>query len=519
MRRLLAARNIGKALILYGALAGGLFALGWWIGNLRLASVFLVVGLLMAATVFWYGPRVILASLGARELQLAESPALHSTVERLALVARVERPKLYLMKDGHPRALSVGRGASASGIAFTQGLVTLLSPAELEGVLAHEMAHARHRDSLVQTPVVLIANWLVEASRIGGFLERALLFVLGPIAASIVQVFLSAKRELAADLRAAEICGSPHPLADALVRIEQAEELVRFQGSPVTEPLYIVNPFEPVGLAAMFSTHPAGWRARRAPARARPRVARPAAGRLGSRDGKTFSRVLVRPCCYGLREGRRTMTRRGRRRSPRSYVAALLSQRRVAPPRIRSRRIRKEGAVHLGSATCRLWRRRSRPHHHPRPHPLEDEPRERLHAPHLHSAGPGRGHSLLDEGSTPATVDQEHGARRRHRCRPLDPVVLPPRRRGGEDQSVDRPLRMAPGPAWCGQAGAPTRASLPALHRRLRRPLNEKGRLAAALSRKTGGDLLSREVALRVPSAQAGLTSLFGMGRGVSPPL
>ena len=83
-----------------------------------------------------------------------------------------------------------------------------------------------------------------------------LLFVLGPVAASIVQVLLSPKRELAADARAAEICGSPHALADALVRIEQAMELVRFQASPVTEPLYVVNPFEPVGLAAMFSTHP-----------------------------------------------------------------------------------------------------------------------------------------------------------------------------------------------------------------------------------------------------------------------
>jgi heat shock protein HtpX len=254
--RLLAARNIAKALILYGVIAGGLFALGWWLGGVRLGSVFLVVGLLMAATVFWYGPRVILASLGARELQIAEAPALHSTAERLALIARVERPKLYLLADGHPRALSVGRGAGASGIALTQGLMTLLSPAELEGVLAHELAHARQRDSLVQTPVVLIAGLLVEASRIGGFLSRALLFVLGPVAASIVQVFLSPKRELAADLRAAEICGSPHPLADALVRIEQAEELISFRASPVTEPLYIVNPFEPVGLAAMFSTHP-----------------------------------------------------------------------------------------------------------------------------------------------------------------------------------------------------------------------------------------------------------------------
>ena len=254
--RLLAARNIAKAFILYGVIAGGLFALGWWLGGARLGSVFLVVGLLMAATVFWYGPRVILASLGARELQIAEAPALHSMAERLALIARVERPKLFLLADGHPRALSVGRGAGASGIAVTQGLMTLLSPAELEGVFAHELAHARQRDSLVQTPVVLIAGWLVEASRIGGFLSRALLFVLGPVAASIVQVFLSPKRELAADLRAAEICGSPHPLADALVRIEQAEELISFRASPVTEPLYIINPFEPVGLAAMFSTHP-----------------------------------------------------------------------------------------------------------------------------------------------------------------------------------------------------------------------------------------------------------------------
>ena len=254
--RLLAARNIAKALILYGALAGGLFALGWWLGGLRLGSVFLVVGLLMAATVFWYGPRVILASLGARELQLAESPALHSTVERLALVARVERPKLYVMADGHPRALSVGRGAGASGIAFTQGLVTLLSPAELEGVLAHELAHARHRDSLVQTPVVLIANSLVEASRIGGWLERALLFVLAPIAASLVHVLLSPRRIFAADAAAARICESPHALADALIRLEQAIELVKFEASPVTEPLYTVNPFEQVGLAAMFSTHP-----------------------------------------------------------------------------------------------------------------------------------------------------------------------------------------------------------------------------------------------------------------------
>jgi heat shock protein HtpX len=254
--RLYAGRNIVKAYLLLGGFVAGLSALGWWLGGFRIASVFFVVSLLMAATVHWYGPRILLASLRARELALAEAPMLYTTVERLALAAGVARPKLYLLGDGHPRALAVGRGAGDFGVALSQGLVTLTTPAELEGVLAHEIAHARHRDVSVQTPVVLIAVWLIEASRIGGFLERALLFVLGPIAASLVNLVLSPKRELAADALAAHVCETPHGLADALVRLEQAIELVEFRASPATEPLYTVNPFGPDRLAAMFSTHP-----------------------------------------------------------------------------------------------------------------------------------------------------------------------------------------------------------------------------------------------------------------------
>jgi heat shock protein HtpX len=249
-------RNLLKAVLLLGGFVAALTALGWWINGLPLASVFLVCGLLMTATIHWYGPRIILASLGARELPLAEAPLLHSTAERLASAAKVDRPKLYLLGDGHPRALSVGRGASSSGIALSEGLLTLATPAELEGIMAHELAHVRHRDVSVQTPVVLLAGWLIEASRIGGFLERALLFVLGPIAASVVQVLLSPKREFAADREAARICETPHALADALIRLEQAQELISFRASPVTEPLYTVNPFAPEGLATLFGTHP-----------------------------------------------------------------------------------------------------------------------------------------------------------------------------------------------------------------------------------------------------------------------
>jgi heat shock protein HtpX len=253
---MLAARNVAKAFILLGGFVAAFAAFGWWLGGIRLASVFFVVCLLMAATLHWYGPRIILASLGARELTLGEGPLLHTTVERLALRAGVARPRVYLLSDGHPRAFAVGRGASASALALTQGLVSALPPAELEGVIAHELAKVRHRDVVVQTPVVVLAGWLLEASRIGGWLERGLLFVLAPVAASLVHVLLSPRRIYAADAAAARICESPHALADALIRLEQAIELVTFQASPATEPLYTVNPFEPIGLAAMFSTHP-----------------------------------------------------------------------------------------------------------------------------------------------------------------------------------------------------------------------------------------------------------------------
>jgi heat shock protein HtpX len=160
------------------------------------------------------------------------------------------------MPDGLPRALVVGRGPRGSTLAVSAGLVSACPPAELEGVLAHELSHVRHRDVVVQTAVVVLAAWLVEASRIGGFLERALLFVLGPVAAAFVHLLLSPRREFAADRAAAVLCESPHGLADALARLEQASELVSFAGSPATEPLYTFNPFMEEGLAALFVTHP-----------------------------------------------------------------------------------------------------------------------------------------------------------------------------------------------------------------------------------------------------------------------
>jgi heat shock protein HtpX len=261
---MLAARNLLKAWLLLIGLCAVFGFVGWAIDGFELAPVFVFCALLLAGAAYWYADRVAMGMVGARELMPGEAPALHSTIERLAAVAGVVKPRLYLMTDGLPRALAAGRGPRGSALGISAGLLTAATPAELEGVLAHELAHVRNRDVLVQTTVVVLAAALVEASRIGGWLERMLLFVLGPIAAAFVHLLLSPKREFAADRLAAEICDSPHGLADALIRLEQASELVEFQASPATEPLYTINPFMEEGLAALFVTHPTvGDRVRR----------------------------------------------------------------------------------------------------------------------------------------------------------------------------------------------------------------------------------------------------------------
>jgi heat shock protein HtpX len=254
--RLVAARNILKAWLLLIGLCGVLAFVGWAIGGLRLLSIFVFCGLLLASGAYWTFDRVVLGMVHARELPLAEAPLLHSTVERLAARAGVLKPRLYLIPDGMPLSLATGRGPTYSALAVSSGCIAACPPAELEGVIAHEIAHIKHRDIALQTAVVVLAASMIELSRVGGWLQRALLFVLGPIAAACTHVLLSPNREYEADLRAAELCDSPVGLADALGRFEQAAELVSFEASPATEPLWPFNPFVEEGLAALFVTHP-----------------------------------------------------------------------------------------------------------------------------------------------------------------------------------------------------------------------------------------------------------------------
>ena len=254
--RFAAARNVAKAWLLLIGVSGVLALVGWAIGGLRLLSIFVFAALLLTVGAYWTFDRVVLGMVRARELPIAEAPLLHSTVERLAARGGVLKPKIYLIPNGLPLALATGRGPTYSAIALSSGCLSACPPAELEGVIAHELAHVKHRDVALVTAVVVLAASTIELSRIGGFLSRALLFVLGPVAAACVHLLISPKREFYADRRAAELCGSPHGLADALLRLEQAAELVEFEASPATEPLWTFNPFLEQGLAALFVTHP-----------------------------------------------------------------------------------------------------------------------------------------------------------------------------------------------------------------------------------------------------------------------
>jgi heat shock protein HtpX len=251
-----AVRNVAKAWLLLVGITGVFAFVGWAIGGVRLLSIFSFCALLLVGGAYWTFDRVVLGMVRARELPVAEAPLLHSTVERLAARAGVLKPKLYVIPDGLPLALATGRGPTYSALALSSGCVSALPPAELEGVIAHELAHVKHRDVAVQTAVVVLAASMIELSRVGGFLQRALLFVLAPVAAACVHVVLSPTREFDADRRAADLCESPHGLADALLRLEQAAELVSFSASPATEPLWTFNPFMEQGIAALFVTHP-----------------------------------------------------------------------------------------------------------------------------------------------------------------------------------------------------------------------------------------------------------------------
>jgi heat shock protein HtpX len=256
-----------RTTILLATLSGLLIAIGYAIGGIGTAGLFLVVSLLINLGSYFFSDKLALAMSRAKPIEESENPRLFQIVRELTTRAGLPMPRLYMIPQDQPNAFATGRNPKHSAVAVTRGITKLLSEDELRGVLAHELTHIRNRDILIQSvasaigaAITYIAYMLLwfggdDESPLGAVAGLAL-FILAPISATIIQLAISRQREYAADAGGAEICGNPESLASALLRLEQGAAAMPMQVNQAAEPLYIVKPFSGKGIAGLFSTHP-----------------------------------------------------------------------------------------------------------------------------------------------------------------------------------------------------------------------------------------------------------------------
>ena len=250
------------------ALLGGLLvAIGWAIGGISIASVFLVMAIAMNLVAYWFSDKIAIASARAKPVSEAEAPGLYQMVRDLTTRADLPMPRLYIIPSDQPNAFATGRSPKHAAVAVTSGISRLLSEDELRGVISHELGHVRNRDILTQSVASAIGamiTWIAylflwfgddESSPLG-LIANLALFLLAPISASLIQLAISRQREFSADATGAQICGNPESLASALLRLEEGAKAMPMQVNQATEPLYIVKPFRGGGIASLFSTHP-----------------------------------------------------------------------------------------------------------------------------------------------------------------------------------------------------------------------------------------------------------------------
>nr|MBA2364716.1 zinc metalloprotease HtpX [Chloroflexia bacterium] len=224
---------------------------------------------------YWNSDKVALAMSGAHEVSAADAPELHRMVEELARNAQLPKPRVYVMNTPAPNAFATGRDPKHAAVAATTGIMQLLSYDELRGVMAHELAHVKNRDTLIQTIVATIAGTIMFLAQMaqfaaifgglgrsdddeGGMNPIGLLvsIIVAPIAATLIQMAISRSREYAADAGGAQISGQPMALASALQRLEAGTQVHPMKVNPATAHLFIVNPFKGGGFSGLFSTHP-----------------------------------------------------------------------------------------------------------------------------------------------------------------------------------------------------------------------------------------------------------------------
>jgi heat shock protein HtpX len=263
-----------KTTVLLGGLTGLLIVVGGVFGGESGMVIAFLVATVMNLGAYWFSDKIVLATYRARPLQESEAPQVHAIVAELAQRGGMPMPRLYLLPQKAPNAFATGRNPQHAAVAVTHGLLELMNRDELEGVLAHEMSHVANRDILISSVAATLAGAVMLLARFAGFaaifggydrrdgrgggLELLATMLLAPLAAVMIQLWVSRTREYAADASGAELAGSPHGLASALRKLDAyGRKIPMREASPATAHLFIVAPLGAGrGLAGLFSTHP-----------------------------------------------------------------------------------------------------------------------------------------------------------------------------------------------------------------------------------------------------------------------
>jgi len=273
-------KNMLKTTILLATLTGLLVLIGDYFGGTAGMIIAFLFAVIINFGSYWYSDKIVLKMYRAKEVSPAEAPNLHRIVDGLVMRAGLPKPKVYIVESSMPNAFATGRNPEHAAVAATTGILELLSYEEMEGVLAHELAHVKNRDTLISaiaatlaTVVTMIANWAQIAAIFGGFggsrdddnggiIGLIVMAIVAPIAATLIQLAISRSREYAADAEGASICRKPWALADALEKLEYGNshyspKVSDVQAKESSAHMFIVNPLKGGSIQSLFSTHPA----------------------------------------------------------------------------------------------------------------------------------------------------------------------------------------------------------------------------------------------------------------------
>lgn len=264
--------NLLKTAVLMAAITALFMAIGSLLGGRQGMAIALVIALGMNFFSYWFSDTLVLKMYNAQQVDESSAPQFYRMVAELAQRAQLPMPKVYLINEDAPNAFATGRNPEHAAVAATTGILRMLSEPELRGVMAHELAHVRHRDILISTvsatmagAISMLANFAMffggrdSEGRSTNPIVGILVMILAPIAASLIQMAISRAREFEADRGGAEISGNPRALASALQKIHNVAQGIPLEAAerhPETAQMMIVNPLSAGGLRGLFSTHP-----------------------------------------------------------------------------------------------------------------------------------------------------------------------------------------------------------------------------------------------------------------------